>query len=375
MGRMAIDVGNLPHAGAVGKVGRCWAGGLPRHGPGAGGRGANPLSARPAGSYDRPVSLPAPHRDVSGPATGNGRAGPAAPGRPGRRILVAVPIFNEIRYLARMLERLAEFPHDKLFVDDGSTDGTLDVLGEAERRGQIAVIRHPKNQGYGAALIDAFKYADAHGYDWVITIDCDEQHDPAAIPCFVREIERDEADLISGSRYLRPQTNGHGDCYAASYDGDDLPPVERRAVNLIITATLNSLFGWTLTDTFCGFKAHRTKPTVALNLDEPGYAFPLQLWPRVQAAGLRVRELPVRLIYKDTDRTFGHDVRAGDLDNAKTRLGHYLDVLREELCQFKLPKLREAGLGVLDELPDTVPGGLRDTLRTSFEAAAAVPCP
>ena len=113
------------------------------------------------------------------------------------------------------------------------------------------------------------------------------------------------------------------------------PPVERRAVNVIVTATLNELFGWTLTDSFCGFKAHRVAPTVALDLDEHGYAFPLQLWPRAYAAGLRVRELPVRRIYNDADRTFGHDVRAGDLDDAKVRLRHYLDVLRDELCRLE----------------------------------------
>ena len=326
-----------------------------------------------AGQYRRflrsAVHLPASHRDPE-----DGHPASEAPGRSPPRILVAIPIFNEIRYLRRMLDRLGDVPQDKLFVDDGSTDGTLEVLAEAEARGEISVIRHNRNEGYGAALINAFSYAGERGYDWVITMDCDEQHDPAAIPCFVREIEKGDADIVSGSRYLRP-TAAHGDCYAASYNGDDLPPVERRAVNLIVTATLNRLFGWTLTDSFCGFKAHRVNPTLSLKLDEAGYAFPLQLWPRVQAARLRVREIPVRLIYKDVDRTFGHDVRAGDLDNARVRLRHYLDVLRDELCENNLPKLREAGLEVLDDLPDSVPGGLRNTLRGSFEAAAAVPCP
>ena len=290
------------------------------------------------------------------------------------RILIAIPIYNEIRYVARVLEQLRLVPHDKLFVDDGSTDGTLDVLIEAAARGEIHVLRHSTNKGYGQSLIDAFQHAARSGYDWVITMDCDEQHDPAAIPCFVREIEKDDADLISGSRFLRPVA-GDCDCYADGYAGDDLPPPERRAVNLIVTATLNKLFGWHLTDSFCGFKAHRVRPTAALGLTEPGYAFPLQLWPRVQSAGLRVREIPVRLIYNDVDRTFGHDVRAGDLDNARVRLGHYLEVLREELCEKNLPRLQDVKLDVLQALPETVPAPLRQTLRESFEAVAAVPCP
>ena len=292
---------------------------------------------------------------------------------PGQRILITIPIFNEIRYVGRVLEQLREMPHDKLFIDDGSSDGTRDVLEAAAARGEIAVLQHPRNMGYGQSLIDGFNYAQQRGYDWAITMDCDEQHDPAAIPCFVREIEKDDADIISGSRYLRPARGN--DCYQEAYSGDDLPPAERRAVNLIITATLNNLFGWEITDSFCGFKAHRVQPTAGLGLTEPGYAFPLQLWPRAHSAGLRVREIPVRLIYNDVDRTFGHDVRAGDLDNARVRLGHYLDVLREELCEKKLPKLSGVEREVLESLPDSIPDRLRSTLRESYEAAAAVPCP
>ena len=285
----------------------------------------------------------------------------------GRRVLVATPIYNEVRHAPQVLERLRSVPHDKLFVDDGSTDGTLDLLVAAERRGEIAVVRHAKNAGYGQSLIDAFKYARRHGYEWVVTMDCDEQHDPDAIPAFVAELARDDADIISGSRYLRPD--------GARYGVEDLPPPERRAVNLIVTSTLNALFGWHLTDSFCGFKAHRVGPTLALDLDEPGYAFPLQLWPRVQAAGLRAREIPVKLIYNDLDRSFGHDVRAGDLDNARVRLGHYLSVLRDELCENKLPQLADAMEHVLADLPADINPMLRETLAESFAEAAGVPCP
>lgn len=292
-----------------------------------------------------------------------------------RRILIAVPIFNEERYVGRVLEQLAGYPHDKLFVDDGSTDATLDILAHAAAGGQITLLRHASNRGYGQSLIDAFTFARTSGYEWVITMDCDEQHDPAHIPCFVDEINRDDADIISGSRYLRPQRLTGDDCYGEGYSGDDLPPAERRAVNLIVTATLNKLFNWNLTDSFCGFKAHRVAPTAGLKLTEPGYAFPLQLWPRAQSAGLRIREIPIRLIYNDVDRSFGHDVRAGDLDNARVRLGLYLDVLRQELCESNLPKLREAKLDVLEMLPRSIPNPLRQTLRESFEAAAALPCP
>ncbi|HEY1628827.1 MAG TPA: hypothetical protein VGF52_03145, partial [Tepidisphaeraceae bacterium] len=62
--------------------------------------------------------------------------------------------------------------------------------------------------------------------------------------------------------------------------------------------------------------------------DEPGYAFPMQMWPRTAAANLRLSEIPVRLIYNDPNRHFG-----GMLDNATARLAHYLDVFNRELAQ------------------------------------------
>ena len=171
--------------------------------------------------------------------------------------------------------------------------------------------------GYGQSLIDAFDFANRRGYDWVITMDCDEQHEPEMIPAFVREIRTDRWDVISGSRYMDES------------GADGLPPGDRRAINATITATLNELFGWQLTDSFCGFKAHRVSAMRRLNLTETGYAFPLQFWPQAFEAGLRITEIPVRLIYNDPTRHFG-----GLLDDAEVRLQHYRDVLCSELRQI-----------------------------------------
>lgn len=227
-------------------------------------------------------------------------------------VLIAIPVYNEQRYVERVLEKVHRYaPGDVLCIDDGSTDGTARILA---RRSDIRLIRHEMNLGYGRSLIDAFAYAEANGFDWVITMDCDEQHEPERIPEFLEHIAMDKWDLISGSRYLAPGRE------------DDLPPVDRRSINSAVTAVMNVLFGWKLTDAFCGFKAHRTIPTTRLRLDETGYAFPLQLWPRVAASKLRVTEIPVRLIYNDPKRSFG-----GELDDAFIRMRHYLDVLHREL--------------------------------------------
>lgn len=232
-------------------------------------------------------------------------------------VIIAIPVYNERKYVARVLDRVRQLHDEVLFVDDHSTDGTGEFL--AEQPG-IHLVRHPRNMGYGRAIIDAFDYAHARGFDWVVTMDCDEQHEPEMIPAFLRQIETDRWDIISGSRYTDQNV------------ADDVAPGDRRLINRTITTVVNDLFDWQLTDTFCGFKAHRVSAMQKLQLDEAGYAFPLQLWPRVYAQQLRLTEIPVKRIYNDPNRTFG-----GNLDDANKRLRHYLDVLKRELIRIDHP--------------------------------------
>ena len=227
------------------------------------------------------------------------------------RFLVAIPVFNEQRHLPGVLQSVLRHTSDILVVNDGSTDSTADILAAQPR---IATLTHPENRGYGQSLIDAFGFADRNGYDWVITIDCDEQHEPAQIPQFVELAGRGTADVISGSRYLR------------EHPDDDHAPPDRRRINRTITDLLDQLLELKLTDAFCGFKAHRVAAMRRLRLDEPGYAFPLQFWPQCVRAGLRIVEIPVRRIYRDSSREFG-----GTLDDPAARLQHYLQVLMCEL--------------------------------------------
>ena len=227
------------------------------------------------------------------------------------RLLIAIPVFNEQKYLGRVLDKVKSFHPDVLVVDDGSTDETPKLLAS---RDDVAVIRHPTNLGYGRSLIDAFEYATRQAFEWVITMDCDEQHEPEMIPQFVQQIESDRWDVISGSRYLEPRTS------------DDLPPEDRRSINAKLTRLLNDLFDLNITDAFCGYKAHRVGSMSRLTLTETGYAFPMQFWPQVWHQRLRLTELPVRLIYNDPTRHFG-----GKLDDACERLRHYLEVLDEEV--------------------------------------------
>src|SRR6516225_5715825 len=149
------------------------------------------------------------------------------------RFLTALPVYNEARHVPDVLGEVLRYSSEVLVVDDGSTDGTSDLLA---KRHDVHVVRHPKNRGYGAALKSAFDFALYDDYDVLVTIDCDGQHQPRLIPDFAAACE--SVDIVSGSRYLK------------TFEGDSRPPEARRKINEEITAELNCRLGLHLTDAF-----------------------------------------------------------------------------------------------------------------------------
>jgi dolichol-phosphate mannosyltransferase len=230
-----------------------------------------------------------------------------------QRLLTALPVYNEASHVGPVLAEVRRYSSDILVVNDGSSDGTAELL--AAEPG-IHVVTHEHNRGYGAALRSAFDFALEKKYDVLVTIDCDGQHQPRLIPSFFEACQGQ--DMVSGSRYL------------AQFSGDSQPPADRRKINERLTARLNELLGLQLTDAFCGFKAYRVPALAELKLTETGYAMPLELWVQAAHVGFRIRELAVPLLYLDLSRSFG-----GALDDADTRFAHYNDVLARAMSKLE----------------------------------------
>jgi dolichol-phosphate mannosyltransferase len=253
------------------------------------------------------------------------------------QFLTALPVFNEEKYVQEVLDQVLQHTDHVLVVDDGSTDNTTSILKQrVKARGDVTVIHHETNRGYGAALTTAFAYAlhpreDGTCWKGLITIDCDGQHQPQLIPSFIAALENPEnnpPDIVSGSRYL------------ARLPNNDDAPEGRRHINMEITHEINQRLGLSLTDAFCGFKSYSRKALESLPVTETGYAMPLEVWVLAAAAKLNIVEVPVPLVYLDLTRSFG-----GALDDGTTRIAHYREILERTIRSIRARSGVDRGVG------------------------------
>ena len=201
------------------------------------------------------------------------------------RILIVLPTYDEAETIVDVLReaRRALPEADILVVDDGSPDGTADLVRVAARSlGQVTLVERAAKSGLGSAYRDGFAFGLERGYDVLIEMDADLSHDPAVLPCLVREIEGG-ADLAIGSRYV---AGGATSGWTRS----------RRALSWAGNRYANLALGLHVRDATSGFRAYRASALRTAGIattHATGYGFQVELTHRVRQVGGRITEVPI----------------------------------------------------------------------------------
>ena len=197
------------------------------------------------------------------------------------RLSIIVPVYNEVRTVRAVLDRLIaiDLPVDReiLVIDDGSTDGTRDVLRAAGEEGlAVSVFLAERNGGKGSAIRRGMKEATGT----IIAIqDADLELDPGQLAELVEPILRGETNVVYGSRFL----NGYA----------GVPKVSA-AANRVLTGVTNLLFGASITDMETCYKVMRVEIARSLALTANRFDIEPEITARLLRKGHRITELPVR---------------------------------------------------------------------------------
>jgi glycosyltransferase involved in cell wall biosynthesis len=213
------------------------------------------------------------------------------------KAVVTLTAFNEAKTIGSIIAKIKALGFECIVVDDGSMDGTAEI---AKSMG-ASLIRHIINLGQGYAVLTSFKAALSRNCSVIIEMDADGQHDPLEIPKFIKRMEETGADIVVGSRIL----------------GSNHPnaPYFRKIFLPHFTAAINTLTGYRMTDSMCGFRAfntdslRRVEPLLNSML-EPEY-LAAEMFIRFAKAGLRVEEVPVNLHDRLSGQSYKGFIRYG----------------------------------------------------------------
>jgi len=208
--------------------------------------------------------------------------------------LIVLPTYNEAENIVEVLDRIREaVPEaDVLVVDDGSPDGTADLAQRwgSERGGGVSVLRRASKSGLGSAYRAGFAQGLALGYDALIEMDSDLQHDPAALPSLISAVDNG-ADLAIGSRYV---------------PGGSIPdwPKYREYLSRGGSLYARMMLGLQVRDATAGFRCYSAGMLSQIDLESvaaDGYGFQIEMAYEVARRGGRIVEVPITF----TDRVRG----------------------------------------------------------------------
>lgn len=246
-----------------------------------------------------------------------------------QRTLIFIPTYNERENVVPMCEQLIGLGLDAdiLFLDDNSPDGTGAILEELTRKhARVSVIHRSGKLGIGGAHLDGIAYAYDHGYDLLVTMDCDFTHSPSDIPLLAAQAQFH--DVVVGSRYLQPGSLSEWSLYRKSLTH----------LGHFLTVNMLGIGG----DATGAFRIYRlsTIPSQLFSLIRSrGYAFFFESLFVAHHNGLAIKDVPISL----PARTYGHSkMSLREIQRSVTQLVSLYVAEKMNPAQFRLS---DAGAG------------------------------
>ncbi len=221
---------------------------------------------------------------------------------------VIIPCYNEVNTLEPVLDRVEEvgLADEILIVDDGSTDGTRELLKEIEGQGRstVRVVYHERNQGKGAALVTGFSHASG---DIFLIQDADLEYDPRDYPILLKPLQEGISKVVYGSRFLG------GPRKAMNF--------WNMIANKILTLTTNILYNAILSDMETCYKVFRSEVVRDMVIHARGFEFEPEFTAKVLKQGIRIYEVPIS--YNGREWTEGKKIKWTDAPIAMWTLLKY----------------------------------------------------